>query len=1367
MSKSTFLIRSSNNRSFGTGFCIYKNQEGSYLLTAAHVVESCGLETLLVDAFDEVTQEIISYPAKIFQIADDVEVIDLAVIYVQGLTNTSALKISNEIREFNAKEDTFEIDGFRSHKNMFTNTPLKGYIKKSYQLQSQENQRWIYDLVIDDSDSIVQGYSGSAIVCSLSGLVLGIATDRNKSGKQAYAIPAYYLKYIWKDMPSDEIVEPLEKHNPYKGLSSFAYKDKHNYYGRKKESQEIAKVLKGTKLFTLLGASGSGKSSLIFAGIVPLIEEENIKIVDFRPQDRPFKNLASIFISLLYSDSLEQIEQNKKLSKKLINFETTLDDLVANLLAKNKIKHLYIIIDQFEELFTLTKNLKEKNCFLDQLLTLINSQHSITILLSMRADFLSQLSYYEPFNKAFNEHKSTSLSLLSSENLIKVIEEPSRKLGVRFQEGLVDRIIDEIENEAGQLPLLEFALEQFWNKRKGRFITHEILDDMKSISHSISHYADNIYEKHHLHQKSIKKVLIKLVNPGSGTEDTRRVASFDDFDEEEIKTIQLLASERLVVTKIRGISEDKDLQSSTREEQSVDIVHEALLREWKRLRDWIDEYREFLLWEKKLRDDRVNYFSHLSKNDDKNLLTDSKLLRAKEFLKSHEEYIASKDKEFILKSIEVDRKRRRNFKIFLVSGFVFLLLVIAVIWYFFKDAEIAKNNAIEAKVETKNKLYDNIVQQGLTLKNHLNSPLKAKMIFAKAVKESNNKSQEKQAKILYNSVNRGVYLKNIFKYTKRHLSGLVYSKDEREILSWNDNTIRLWDKETEEELFSVDQKDTIGGVIFNKDNNEILSWDLNGTIQILDKKSGKLLFILNNNCEVLGATLSKDSNEILYWDMNGSVKIWDRKRKKSFLIMNDENALVLGASFNKNEKEILSWDTNSINGWDRKSGKSLFFLPQGDVLGAIFSKDEKKILNWVRDDTVQIWERRGFKPLLVFENASFALGAIFSKDEKEILSWSEDGTVKLLDKDSGKKLLVLKHDDIVYGATFSKDEKEILSWSEDGTIRVWDKKSGRKLYSFKHNIYVNGAIFSKDEKEILSWSEDGTIKTWKINNSKTLLSMQEDNVIFKDIFSEDEKDILFWSKEDNLIGERLSKDETEILSWSYAGVIKVWDKKSRKLLFIIEDKIVDLTEPDSYFEVRFSQDQKEILRWSSDGIIKMWDKKTRRLVLELYHSSVIGVIFSKNGKEILSWGVDGTIRVWDKKNGNTLLVLKFDNMVDGVTFSRDDSMILSWSYRGVIKVWNRKSGKEFLCLEYDNINGAKFSKDENEILSWTDDGIVNIYKLYRERKLENKYYPLEVEVENGVILSKSGELEVLKLEEWIEKKKKYEAILKNHIKDKS
>ncbi len=427
---------------------------------------------------------------------------------------------------------------------------------------------------------IYSGFSGSPIWDIHSGGISGMMNDRDSM------IP------IAKVLESFAVIDDELKafQNPYKGLFSFGYEDRANFYGRDEEIAKIVMELESTKLYTIMGASGSGKSSLLFAGVVPHIQSQD-NIIEFRPSNQLFDTLANLFVPYLYSDPIEQESHREELTTKLKSGEIKLANLIKRYSDTHELSQCYIIIDQFEELFTLATEQETIERFLDQLLYIISSTQNITLILSIRSDFIAFFSSYPAFNHAIDNHPTMLLAIMDETNLQKAITLPAQKLGVSFQDGLVEKILDEIAHNKAQLPLLEFALYELWQKMHLRQITHQSLEDMGGITHAISHYANSIYHETNLDKESIKRIFLKLVNVGSGTEDTRRVAKLSEFREQDSTTIKALADRRLVVT-------------ST---DTVEVVHEALIREWQIYREWINEYREFLEWEKRLESDYEVY----------------------------------------------------------------------------------------------------------------------------------------------------------------------------------------------------------------------------------------------------------------------------------------------------------------------------------------------------------------------------------------------------------------------------------------------------------------------------------------------------------------------------------------------------------------------------------------------------------------------------------------------------------------------------------------------------------------------------------------------------------------------------------------
>ena len=212
------------------------------------------------------------------------------------------------------------------------------------------------------------------------------------------------------------------------------------------------------------------------------------------------------------------------------------------------------------------------------------------VLLTLRADFMGQALAHRPFADALQEG-SLMLGPMNRTELQAAVEKPAELQGAAFESGLIPRILDDVGEEPGNLPLLEFALSLLWERIDQGWLTHDAYDEIGRVDGALARYAEEVYEALSLeHQLAAQRIFIQLVQPGEGTEDTRRVARRSELGEGNWPLVQYLADKRLVVT-------GRDAAG----QETVEVVHEALIRSWQRLRDWIEEDRAFRVWQEGLR----------------------------------------------------------------------------------------------------------------------------------------------------------------------------------------------------------------------------------------------------------------------------------------------------------------------------------------------------------------------------------------------------------------------------------------------------------------------------------------------------------------------------------------------------------------------------------------------------------------------------------------------------------------------------------------------------------------------------------------------------------------------------------------------
>ncbi|MEM7715006.1 MAG: tetratricopeptide repeat protein, partial [Cyanobacteria bacterium P01_A01_bin.68] len=440
---------------------------------------------------------------------------------------------------------------------------------------------------------------------------------------------------------------------PYRGLFHFGPDDAEFFFGREVFIEELFKATQNRNFIPLLGASGSGKSSVVLAGLVPKLQQSgNWLFTHFRPGSDPFHALALALVPLYRQklDSTDKITQARKLSKSLANGEIPLGDVFAQIHQNNPTHRVLLIADQFEEIYTLCADNKVRRSFLDTLLASFpsssaQSQYNHVLVATMRADFLANALLYRPFGDVLKN--DIKLSSMNHDELTSVISKPAEKLQVTFQSGLVERILDDVEKEPGNLPLLEFALTQLWKQRQGKQLTHTAYQAIGKVQGALARHADWNYRNYSAREKEqVRRIFIQLVQPGEGTQDTRRLATKAELGETSWDLVKHLADNRLVVT-----------NQNAAKQQTIEVVHEALISNWDELRRWMNENRSFRAWQERLRLDMEQWQNN---QGDKELLLRGKVLaEAEKQLKERRGELSADEQKFIQASVALRQNRKR------------------------------------------------------------------------------------------------------------------------------------------------------------------------------------------------------------------------------------------------------------------------------------------------------------------------------------------------------------------------------------------------------------------------------------------------------------------------------------------------------------------------------------------------------------------------------------------------------------------------------------------------------------------------------------------------------------------------------------
>ena len=459
-----------------------------------------------------------------------------------------------------------------------------------------------------------------------------------------------------------ENLPPEPGEPPFQGLQYFDEKDADRFFGREAVVAKIVGRLTITRFLAVIGASGSGKSSVVRAGVVPALRRGE-RLVDgslpptdsgqwdiriLTPSAHPLEALASS----LTRDS-ESVSATTTVHADLSQDPNAFSLISRRVLSQNGKKHLLLVIDQFEEVFTQCRQEEERLAFIENLLHAVDPANPkpITVVLTLRADFYPQLAFHDRLRELVSQNQEF-IGAMSREELTRAILQPAALGNWKVQEGLVEVILDDLGNEPGALPLLSHALLETWKRRRGRVLTVSGYTDAGGVRGAIAQTAETVFRQRlsQEQQPVARMIFIKLAEMGKDSLDTRRRATFSELITRatDIHTIDTVLS---ILTDARLVTTSTLEPDDTR---VVEVAHEALIREWPTLRDWLNQNREGLILHRQLTED-TNDWIKLGR-DSGALYRGMRLKQTLEWVKSNPDLISLTEQEFLDVSQKVARK---------------------------------------------------------------------------------------------------------------------------------------------------------------------------------------------------------------------------------------------------------------------------------------------------------------------------------------------------------------------------------------------------------------------------------------------------------------------------------------------------------------------------------------------------------------------------------------------------------------------------------------------------------------------------------------------------------------------------------------
>jgi WD40 repeat protein len=1190
--------------------------------------------------------------------------------------------------------------------------------------------------------------------------IVDISTpEKEAEGFQRLAVG---LKRSGLDPKSFPWPPPGDPYRPiYRGLESLDEQDAAIFFGRDAHITKALDTLRRMRdgaperVLLILGASGAGKSSFLRAGLIARLkrDEENFLVLPvIRPERAaltgPHGLAASLGCDAARFEDPETMPQllarmRERVMERLRRFAGPASDNIRP-------PTIVIAVDQAEEFFS-GENV-EAAPVLDLLVGTVQNDRNAIIVATIRSDSFAKLQgrprlaeiALQPF----------SLPPIPLGAFKEVIECPPRLANppLTVEPALIDRLLQDLAAEDA-LPLLALTLERLSSRHRGggMLTLAEYIDKLGGLRGAIVGAVEAAFseaqrdpalpqthgELEKLARAAFIPALVHLDD--ADAQPTRRVEQLTALPEATRPLVRHLINQRLLVTNrsvIDGVETD-----------TVEVTHEAILRQWPALRGWIAEERDALRTLNSVRDAAAEWHAHKNQNTSEQgqswlVHRGGRLLEAEALLARPDfsavfalverDYLSAcrqyENAETLREQRALARTRRLQRNIAVLIGVAAAVVLLAGIGILQLLAGITANS-VKVLVQQAAKVaeesnYDQSARYALAglemaqwshkglqgndaeselrfalsassaiaaLRGHKHQVLGAN--FSPDGKKIVTASRDATARIWDIRTAQTIA---VLKGHKGAVYSASFSRDGKRILtSSEDKTARIWDASTGAQILVLRGHDgSVYSAAFSPDGSRIVTASVDTTARVWNSSSGALIIVLQGHTQdVESAAFSHDGKQIVTASDDKTARIWDTTTGHEIAVLRGHETIVDNAAFSPDGQFVATASVDkTVRIWAAKTGEQLEVLRghADAVLGVAFSIDGSRLATASKDNTVRIWDVASGREEAVLRGHDDAVnGVSFSADGQRLVTASDDRTARVWD--GNLHLSVLRgHEDTINGVALSRDGARVATASSDRTVRIWDRKTGHEVAVLRgHGNLVETVAFSPDGKHVVSGSDDQTARVWDAGTGRLLTTLRGGGIVYGVAFSPD--------------GERIATASTD-------GLVRIWKANTGETLEVLH------AHRRAVNSVQFDAKGQRIATGSDDGTAKIWDVTTGRVLVMIHGNGerVYSAAFNPDGMEIVTAGQDKSVHVWDAQTGRLRLVLSgHEDWVMSAEFSGDGKRIITASHDRTARIWDANTGSQIAVLRghTSRLEGVAFSFDGKWAVTGSDDETARIWNV--------------------------------------------------------